>query len=781
MADVVGSAEIQIKPDTSGFRRALEADLARITKSVSAQIDIDPSVTRASHAAVAEAGRRSADAYSEGFAARIGPKLKAAAIAGVAALGAAAGAAGAWGLKLAAANEQAMISFEALLGSSSAAEQFMEQLKDFAATTPFELPGLQSASRQLLGVGFSAEEIIPSLTALGDTAAVLGAPQEAISGVVRALGQIKGKGKVAAEELLQISEQLPGFSAIEAIAQELGVTVPEAFKAVSDGAVDADTGIQAILNGMREMPGAAGAMEKQAGTLIGMWSTLKDELGQGLATVMAPVVTGIKDAMPELTKAIGTLMETAGPALASTIGAVVSTLATLIPAVAPILTVIVEIAGTILRALQPAIDQLAPIITNLVSALMPLLPPVQELLMAVGGALAQALVDLGLALAPVISQFATDLAPVLAEMTPLIGQTVSALSGPLTEALAALLGALLPVGVAFLDALLPAMEEMIPLLPSLLEAFTPLIEPLGELLAALAPLIIMFNTLNTRILTALLIRLAPIIQTVSEFAATMIEKLVPAIEEAMKWFEPFLNALMSGDWSTVSAMLGQLGDVILQSLGGLATKVLDWVTSTGIPMLFSLLGSLAGALLGWIVGMIPKIASAVGGWIGSFLGWVDTARKDLPGKLWELATSLLSFIASLPGRIAEAAKGMWDGIGDAFKAALNFMIDLWNNLEFKLPEIDTHIPGIGKIGGFTIGTPDLPRFHQGGIVPGPTGREVVAVLQAGETVTPIGGAAPTINFLVTVNGGNEETGAKIVQGARRELTRSGMRTLVRMA
>jgi hypothetical protein len=95
---------------------------------------------------------------------------------------------------------------------------------------------------------------------------------------------------------------------------------------------------------------------------------------------------------------------------------------------------------------------------------------------------------------------------------------------------------------------------------------------------------------------------------------------------------------------------------------------------------------------------------------------------------------------------------MWDGIWNAFRGVINTLIRGWNSLKFTVPSID--LGPLGKIGGFTIGTPDIPYLHQGGVVPGPPGADVLAVLQAGERVVPRGAAAasaPTI--VVNITGG----------------------------
>jgi hypothetical protein len=86
----------------------------------------------------------------------------------------------------------------------------------------------------------------------------------------------------------------------------------------------------------------------------------------------------------------------------------------------------------------------------------------------------------------------------------------------------------------------------------------------------------------------------------------------------------------------------------------------------------------------------------------------------------------------------------FDTIRDAFRAAINFVIDGWNSISFKLPEIDTKIPGIGKIGGGSFSAPKIPRLDQGGIIT-QTG---LILAHAGEAITPApaGVGGPAVNI-----------------------------------
>ena len=119
--------------------------------------------------------------------------------------------------------------------------------------------------------------------------------------------------------------------------------------------------------------------------------------------------------------------------------------------------------------------------------------------------------------------------------------------------------------------------------------------------------------------------------------------------------------------------------------------------------------------------------------LGILTGPIGLATAEII-KHWD---SIVSTIKAAPGHIASAAKGMFDGIKDAFRTAIDFVIDGWNKLHFTMPSVNTHIPGVGTIGGWTIGLPQIPRLAQGGITTGPTvaligdnpgGREAVVPL-----------------------------------------------------
>ena len=224
-------------------------------------------------------------------------------IAGVAGLGAALAGLGAISVRSAAQMEQTEKAFTTLLKSADLAKDFLAELERFAAATPFELPGLLNASKRLLAFGFSAQQVIPILTAIGDSAAALGMGEDGINRLTTAIGQIQAKAKVSAEEMNQINET--GIPAWQLLADTIGTSIPEAMDMASKGMIDGATGVQAILTGMNKQFG--GMMAEQSQTINGMLSNIQDSIGQ-LSTVVGKEITeafNLKGAAAEFQDTLG--------------------------------------------------------------------------------------------------------------------------------------------------------------------------------------------------------------------------------------------------------------------------------------------------------------------------------------------------------------------------------------------------------------------------------------------------------------------------------------------
>lgn len=189
-------------------------------------------------------------------------------------------------LKLSDQLANAKIAFAQFLGSGKAAEDFLDRLQTFAAKTPFEFPELVESSKTLLAFGIGTADIIPLMTTLGDAAALTGTQVEELTTI---WGQMQAKGKVANEELLQLTEH--GIPAYKLLADALGVSVAQVQDMAEKGQLLSDDVLPVLQQRMDDTFG--GGMAKQAETLSGLFSTMKDSLGQvgtKLGEAFTPVV-----------------------------------------------------------------------------------------------------------------------------------------------------------------------------------------------------------------------------------------------------------------------------------------------------------------------------------------------------------------------------------------------------------------------------------------------------------------------------------------------------------
>jgi len=168
--------------------------------------------------------------------------------------------------------EQARIGFATMLGSAEAAQAFLNEMANFAKDTPFEFPELLEAAKNMMAMGFSANEVLPTLKAVGDAAAGLGVGSEGIQRIIRALTQMRAKSKVSAEEMLQLAEV--GVPAWEILAEHMGTTTAETMKLAERGLIPANEAIQALIDGMEKR--FPNMMAKMQNTWQGITSAIRD-------------------------------------------------------------------------------------------------------------------------------------------------------------------------------------------------------------------------------------------------------------------------------------------------------------------------------------------------------------------------------------------------------------------------------------------------------------------------------------------------------------------------
>lgn len=182
--------------------------------------------------------------------------------------------------------EQATIAYKTMLGSGEAAQQMLNEMRAFAAGTPFEFPDLLEAGKRMLAFGFESKQIIPLLTNVGDAVAGVGGNAGVMNRVILAMGQIQSKGQLMAQEMRQLAEA--GIPAWEFLAKHLKVTIPEAMDMVTKKQVSGAEALTALQAGMAQKFG--GLMAEQSKTVEGMMSNLRDTIGFIMTDIGAEII-----------------------------------------------------------------------------------------------------------------------------------------------------------------------------------------------------------------------------------------------------------------------------------------------------------------------------------------------------------------------------------------------------------------------------------------------------------------------------------------------------------
>lgn len=158
----------------------------------------------------------------------------------------------------------------------------------------------------------------------------------------------------------------------------------------------------------------------------------------------------------------------------------------------------------------------------------------------------------------------------------------------------------------------------------------------------------------------------------------LLEKGVPALEKMVTWIETNQD------------------------------EIEEWADKIGKMLV--ILGKFSAVWMEQLAGMVIAVSNMASG-VKSAIDGIKSA--------WD---STVEFVRALPGRVSSAAVGLWDGIKDGFRASMNWIIDRWNSLSFTMPSLD--LGPMGKVGGWTMSVPDIPRFAAGGF----TTRPMIAMI-----------------------------------------------------
>lgn len=272
--------------------------------------------------------------------------------------------------------EYAKIAYSNLFGDTELANEFINVLKDFAATTPFSFQESEAAAKRLLAYGIQYKNVMYVMQGVLAASSMQGNPQ-VIESVSRALGQIYTKGRLMNEEMRQLAEA--GIPAYEILQEKLGLTQQQLQNLGREG-IPASKAINALVDGMNERFG--GVVSASSKTLKGIISNIKDNATMLVSGAFEPLITYIKSGLNVLgeflfkmreifeLKGLGGVFEAIfPPELHSTIRMFVANLGVLFQAVVRLVGALGGLLRPVLEALIRVFNAFAPILTTVLNVL----------------------------------------------------------------------------------------------------------------------------------------------------------------------------------------------------------------------------------------------------------------------------------------------------------------------------------------------------------------------------------------------------------------------------
>ena len=203
--------------------------------------------------------------------------------------------------------QQLEVAFETMLGSKERANELMAEMTRLAATTPFQLTDVTNGAKQLLAYGESADNIVDTLTMLGNVAAGLSIP---LNDLTYLYGTTMTQGRLYAQDFYQFTGR--GIPMVRELAKEFGVAESEVKGLVEQGKV----GFPEVQKVLRNLTSEGGMfynlMENQSKTITGQISNLGDAwdmMMNEIGTSTQGIISGAISTVAELVENYETVLQ----------------------------------------------------------------------------------------------------------------------------------------------------------------------------------------------------------------------------------------------------------------------------------------------------------------------------------------------------------------------------------------------------------------------------------------------------------------------------------------
>jgi phage-related protein len=623
-------------------------------------------------------------------------------------------------------------------------------------------------------------KLTPAITAVDD--AIRGISSSAFAGLAKAVTPIVN---------LITSQGVPALKSLAAIVFNLlpvVLNLVTAFAPLGNTILSRLAPLSAALRGFN-----FDGLAKSATTLLPLVGTLLGNLGGALANLVkaaaplaGPVLAGLGAIAGTLKTAFG------GPE----IKVFVANIAKIVPAVAPIVAVLVPaflkfadiISGqlvVLVPQLLPIVKQLASVFVNVLTGLSPLLPallgligvvasflPVlyplivafRDAMIPVVNAVSGALVALRPSFALIVAALKTLLAPIaklLTSIVPLVPLLIGALVpafivvtgavGQFLTMLTPLLPALTPIIAALVTGLTPVLAALGAVMPQVVAAVGQLVPPLLGIAVALLPILPPISQLATALIGALVPAAVALVPPLTDIANVIAQALPGAIRILLPVFSTLTGFVKDPAFLLLAGTIG--GIVLAVKAWGVAQNIANGVIKAAaeVQRLYTLavnstILANARAAIGFIAEKVALVASSIATGVATAAQWLLNIALDAnPVGLIILAIAALVAAFVLAYQHSDTFRKIVQGALHAVAAAFVF---LWD--------------GAKAVFGWLVDHWKLVLS----IITGPIGAIIGFVVSHWDTIraTIVNGFNAVVNFFSSIPGKFLAAGQAIMQG-----------------
>ncbi len=535
-------------------------------------------------------------------------------------------------------------------------EAFVASLQNISLESSIAFTSLVNTTQALIGVGFAGDEAKAIVTSVGDALAASGKAggqlNDDLQGIVRALTQTAGAGRLLAQDLLQITTRLPAAQRTKVyaeLAESLGIVGKNAKlsrpeldkmnktvqKLAEEGKISSEVGLGAILKVIQDVPGAEGALERVNKTLPGQIEELKERVRLGLAQAFLPVTQQVADLLAPIGLQVTNLFKQIAPTLQAFAVVATTSFGTLVTPIARLIESALGAVTTVLPAIVGALGPFLGILGNVLTIGAPALQ-----------AIAAGFQVLFEAIGPVITEFAKFATAQIIESLP----TFIAFMQLLTNTF-----------FLFAQAALPAFLAIFPALNEALIALQPSFELLTKSLAD-----------NAGLLPGLIVAFAELAIAIIPLIPPLVTLLATFLEISLTLGAPFIQVLQE--------VIGVIASLIV---------------SLKIPEILGFIAAIVAVVAKFVLlkGIVLAVRAAVVAAFGALV-----AAVGLP---LAIIAAVVAAFALLYFKIEAVRDFINNLLGPTVRAIGEFFVDLGNKIQGvvdKIGEMIGKIPGIGLVG-----------------------------------------------------------------------------------